>query len=100
MRRISDLKTKYDESKNAKVGDTCQCPTCGTKFVKSNVQQAFCRSRSGTQCKDYYWNNVIPSKRNNTTRISPANARYYREVIEPNQNFDDDQGWDAHKDSF
>ena len=48
----------------------------------------------------YYWNNVTPTKRNNTTRISPANEQYYREVIEPSmyEDFDDDQGWDAHKD--
>lgn len=27
-------------------------------------------------CKDKYWNTVTPTKRNNTTRISPANAAY------------------------
>jgi len=33
-----------------------------------------------------------------TVFITPANARYYETVIEP-LDFDDDQGWDAHKDS-
>jgi hypothetical protein len=70
------LKSDYNKSKAAKVGDVCSCPSCGTTFVKESYQQAFCKSKSGTQCKDYYWNNVTPEKRNNTTRISPANARW------------------------
>ena len=88
---------KYKKSKSARVGETCICPSCGTEFMKTSYQQAFCKTKSGTVCKDKYWNTVIPTKRNNTTRISPANARYYEEFIEPNQNFDDDMGWDAHK---
>jgi len=88
---------KYKISKSAKVGETCICPSCGTEFIKTSYQQAFCKTKGGTVCKDKYWNTVIPTKRNNTTRISPANARYYEEFIEPRQNFDDDQGWDAHK---
>jgi hypothetical protein len=39
-------------------------------------QQAFCKSRSGTKCKDKYWNTVDPNKRNNTTRISPASTKW------------------------
>ena len=62
----------YSVSKSAKVGDTCICPSCGTKFVKTNYQQAFCKS----ECKDFYWNNVTPNKRCNRTRISPASARW------------------------
>jgi len=94
------LKKKYKQAKSAKVGDECICPSCGREFVKEHYQQAFCKFRKGTKCKDYYWNNVTPTKRNNTTRISPANEQYYREVIEPSmyEDFDDDQGWDAHKD--
>jgi hypothetical protein len=70
------LKARYKLNKAAKVGDECTCPSCGTKFIKSCYQQAFCKSKSGTQCKDKYWNTVTPSKRNNTTRISPASARW------------------------
>jgi len=94
------IRIKYNRAKSANVGDHVECPSCGTMFKKVKKAQAFCTSRSGTKCKDQFWNTVTPHKRNNTTRISPANERYYREVIEPNQNFDDDQGWDAHKDSF
>jgi len=54
----------------------CKCPSCNTSFLKTNYQQAFCKTRTGTKCKDKYWNNVIPSKRNNTVRISPASARF------------------------
>jgi len=97
------LTARYNLNAKAKVGDTCKCPCCGTEFVKTHYAQKFCRSKQGTVCKDYYWNFVTETKHNNTTRISPANARYHAEHIEPfiiNEDYDDDQGWDAHKDSF
>lgn len=70
------IKERYRLSKEAKVGDTCTCPSCGSTFEKKNHQQAFCKNKSGTECKDKYWNTVTPSKKNNTTRISPASAAY------------------------
>jgi len=95
---------RYKINKGAKVGDNCICPSCGTNFKKTSYQQVFCKSQMGTKCKDKYWNTVVPEKRCNTTRISPANASYYERVIEPKQResifYDDDQSWDAHKDSF
>lgn len=78
------LQTLYKAAKETKVGQETKCPSCGTKFVKTNYQQAFCKSKGGTICKDNYWNNVTPSKRNNTTRISPANALYMEKVAERN----------------
>ena len=72
----NEFSRKIKVKKAAKVGETCTCPSCGTKFVKTNYQQAFCKSRPGTKCKDYYWNQVDPKKRNNTTRISPASAAW------------------------
>jgi hypothetical protein len=92
----------YNIAKTAKVGELITCPACGKQFIKKTYNQIFCnnaKTKKSYNCKDRYWNTVDPNKRNNTTRISPANARYYQEVIEPNQNFDDDMGWDAHKDS-
>jgi hypothetical protein len=96
------IRDRYNVAKAKKVGELTLCPSCGTEFIKKTYQQIFCKTKIGTQCKDKYWNTVTPTKRNNTTRISPANARYYEEYIEPyrNSNFDDDMGWDAHKDSF
>ena len=73
------MKQKYKISKSAKVGDKCICPSCGSSFTKTNYQQAFCKTKKGTVCKDKYWNMVIPNKRNNTTRISPANRRWTAE---------------------
>lgn len=70
------MKKAYTLAKASKVGDTCTCPSCGTQFVKTNYQQAFCRAKGGTVCKDKYWNTVTPTKRNNTTRISPASAAF------------------------
>ena len=97
-----NIRQAYKVAKGAEVGKKVYCPSCGEFFTKEYYQQAFCKTKGGTVCKDKYWNTVIATKRNNTTRISPANARYYREVIVPNQraNYDDDPGWDAHKDSF
>lgn len=95
------IKEQYKKSKDAKVGDVCKCPSCGTEFTKSNYQQAFCKTKSGTECKDKYWNTVTPNKRNNTTRISPASRRWLDKQAEQRESridFDDDPSWDAHKD--
>lgn len=73
---MKNIKVKYELAKSAKVGEHCICPSCGTEFKKTNYQQAFCKSKSKTKCKDKYWNTVTPEKRNNTTRISPASASY------------------------
>lgn len=96
------LKERYLTNKEAKVGTTCICPSCSTKFVKEVYQQAFCKTKSGTKCKDKYWNTVTPEKRCNTTRISPANQDWRDKHINNDfdDDFDDDQGWDAHKDTF
>jgi len=102
MTAVKNIRATYKHNKSAKTGDICYCPSCGQQFKKEHYQQAFCKTKPKTVCKDKYWNTVTPHKRNNTTRISPANARYYAEVIEPrmSENFDDDPSWDAHKDSF
>lgn len=121
-KRIQSLKALYLKAKEAKVRAEVKCPSCGTSFTKTHKQQAFCTSKGGTICKDNYWNNVTPSKRNNTTRISPASAawmaanprpRYtsegyriidgiaYDEFDDPmyvvDEFQDDDPSWDAHK---
>lgn len=67
---------RYKRNKVAKVGAKIVCPSCGTEFIKTQHQQAFCKSLGGTICKDKYWNTVTPEKRCNTTRISPANRAY------------------------
>jgi hypothetical protein len=67
---------RYKLNKNAKVGDNCVCPSCNNEFIKIYYHQAFCKSKPGTFCKDKYWNTVTPSKRCNTTRISPASAAW------------------------
>lgn len=74
--KVSTLKARYATAKAAKVGTEVICPSCCTHFIKTNYQQAFCKTHGGTVCKDFYWNNVTLSKRNNTTRISPASAAY------------------------
>jgi len=70
------IRYRYRLNKEAKVGDKLICPSCGSEFEKSNYQQAFCKTKTGTKCKDKYWNTVTPTKRNNKTRISPASAAF------------------------
>lgn len=77
-------KKQYNLNKIAKVGETIICPSCGTSFIKTNYQQVFCKSKTGTICKDYYWNNVTPTKKNNTTRISPASKAFLIKKHEEN----------------
>jgi hypothetical protein len=93
------IRERYALNKETKVGAECTCPSCGTIFTKTNYQQAFCKSKPATRCKDKYWNTVDPKKRNNTTRISPASQRWL-DSRERYEDFDDDPSWDAHKDSF
>lgn len=100
---MESIRKRYKNAKSAKVGDTCVCPSCGSKFVKTSYQQAFCKSKPKTMCKDKYWNTVDPKKRNNTTRISPASKAWSenkRQQREENWQYDDDPSWDAHKNSF
>ena len=73
---MSQLKKLYKIVKSKKVGEQCTCPSCGKSFIKTNYQQAFCKTKGGTVCKDKYWNTVTPTKRNNRTRISPASAAW------------------------
>lgn len=57
------LKERYKLNKEAKVGDELICPSCGSTFIKSNYQQAFCKVKTGTKCKDKFWNTVTPTKK-------------------------------------
>ncbi len=73
---MKNIKEKYRLAKESKIGENCICPSCGAGFKKTNYQQAFCKTKGKTVCKDKYWNTVIPEKRNNKTRISPASAQW------------------------
>lgn len=88
LRKVKRLRERYNEAKNANVGDEITCPCCGTKFIKTNYQTKFCKTRGKTKCKDHYWNNVTPEKRCNTTRISPANAAYMEKQRQNREDFD------------
>lgn len=81
------IKSRYKTSKSARIGDTCYCPSCHTEFIKEHWQQAFCKTKGKTVCKDKYWNTVTPHKRNNTTRISPASRVWSAKVIAENSTY-------------
>ncbi len=88
-RNANKLKDARAKCQEAKVGETIACPSCGTMHVKKSYQSVFCKSKSGTVCKDNYWNNVDPDKRCNTTRISPASAAWMERVDSDDFNPDD-----------
>lgn len=100
------IRDRYKLNKESKVGSNLICPSCNTTFIKTNYQQCFCKSKPKTQCKDKYWNTVDHSKRNNTTRISPASARWldneaqrsgYPDNETRKNSVDDfDGSWEAH----
>ena len=102
MNNPNILKKLYKAAKEAKISEIIICPSCNTKHIKTHYNTVFCKSNIKTVCKDYYWNNVTETKRCNTTRISPANAAFIEKQRDERaeNNFDDDMGWDAHKDSF
>ena len=79
------IRAKYRDAKKARIGDPCTCPSCGTDFEKKSYNQTFCKTKGSTICKDKYWNTVDPNKRNNTTRISPANARWQAKMSSERQ---------------
>ena len=70
--KVSEMKKLYAIAKEKKVGAQFSCPACSSSLTKKSYQHKFC----GTKCKDRYWNNVDPRKRNNRTRISPASSRW------------------------
>jgi hypothetical protein len=76
MTKIELLKQAYNLAKSLKVGDTFICPSCKTAEIKIQYNQAFCKSKEKTICKDYYWNNVDESKRNNMDRPTLKRVRF------------------------
>ena len=76
MKAVKNIRATYKHNKSAKIGEICYCPSCGQQFKKEYYQQAFCRTKTGTKCKDLYWNTVTPEKRCNTPRISPASQAW------------------------
>ena len=76
MTKIELLKQAYNLAKSLKVGDTFLCPSCGTAEIKTPYNQAFCKSKEKTICKDYYWNNVDESKRNNVDRPTLKRVKF------------------------
>ena len=83
------MQTRYLMNKDLAVGSEMICPSCGTKSIKKYSQQSFCKTKDGTKCKDKYWNTVTETKRNNTTRISPANKAFKDKHFPKIENEDD-----------
>ncbi len=65
-----------EKALEASIGSKITCPSCNMVHVKTAYNTVFCKNNNKTKCKDNYWNNVDPTKRNNRTRISPASANF------------------------
>ena len=53
----------YKTTKAAKVGTMVACGCCNAKFIKRSYQQAFCSNRGANNCKDRYWNEMDPERK-------------------------------------
>lgn len=56
----------YKTAKAAKVGTTIHCGCCGFQFIKKHYQQVFCSNKGTNNCKDHYWNEVVPERKERT----------------------------------
>ena len=82
-RSIKVLKKYYNLAKGAKTKTTIICPSCGCEIIKTTYHKTFC----SLVCKDYYWNNVTPNKRCNTTRISPRSKAWLERMREEREDY-------------
>lgn len=55
---------KYQKSKNAKTGESIECPQCGKAFTKKTYNHIFCSSKGVGNCKDEYHNDREPARLN------------------------------------
>ena len=56
---VGDNDAAYMHVTNAKIGTTCNCPQCGTEFVKRNKWHTFCNPK----CRDSWHNDRDPNRR-------------------------------------
>lgn len=87
---IKKMSERYNKNKDEKIKMVCICPSCGSKFTKNTKAQVFCRTQSGSKCRDKYWNTVDPTKRNNRTRISPQREIFLQKVVDDDHPFSSD----------
>lgn len=90
--KVKDMKRLYRAAQQTKTGEDIKCPACGTSHKKTTYNKVFCSNNKTAfnSCKDKYWNTVDPNKRNRDTP--------WKRERDDRHDYDDDQGWDAHKD--
>ncbi len=60
---IELLIQRHFKNQAALVGYTIQCANCGKEIAKTSYQTQFCSNKGKDNCKDAYWNKVIPGRR-------------------------------------
>ena len=66
---LIEMKEEYLQASVTPIGEMMTCPGCGTRIKKKTYQHKFC----GPKCKDLYWNNVDPRKKNRKHKKSHYN---------------------------
>jgi len=61
--KVETMRDRYDANKEAKTGTTIACACCGKSIKKKSYQTQFCSNKGRGNCKDTYWNNVCPKRR-------------------------------------
>lgn len=57
---VTSMRKIYLQTADVRIGNEMTCPECGSIIRKKTYQHKFC----GKICKDRYWNNIDPRKKN------------------------------------
>lgn len=63
---INECVDRYNRADRAETGATIECPWCKKYIVKRTYHKKFCSNgkQGAKNCKDLYWNNIDPKRRN------------------------------------
>jgi hypothetical protein len=75
------------------------CKFCKKDMSNAHSNKKFCSNKGSQNCKDLY-NNRTPERIDRAKHYSGHNERVLAAQYDSNSIGDDDQGWDAHKDSW
>ena len=70
----NEIKIRRLAAMKASTGSTIACPVCKKKIRKRSYQHIFCSNRGQENCKDAYWNIVLPSRMNRVVRKTQASG--------------------------
>ena len=63
--KVIAAQKRYQNNKQAKVGEIIECALCAKRIFKKSYQTQFCCNRGNGNCKDRFWNMVEKRNINN-----------------------------------